>query len=519
MSADDMARVSGRVLRERANMSFCIVVIFFAVFFVIVLTEIFLIDQSSRSRNRRGHSRLRSNYDEAVIIAQHGEDYLVYQNLAEDSKNYKSSYMAQNPLLPYRTSTANLTIPAKDGVWQSVAGTRYKFFVFSAYYDWRGTRMVRVMAATKTRGPDRVWCLFWYSKGNNTHGITVPGKIKAIRENWNLKYSACFILCPLQPDLSPPKSVSIVTRLSPTPANRLVVNHYYPSLKPTPTSPPGKIEVCVKPIHFYYNQSLRMLEFIELNNLLGMDHITFYNDTMSPQIDCILHHYIAEGKVTVLPWRLDMASQREIRTEGLFAALNDCLYRSMYKFSHVALLDLDEIVMPRHNDTIQQFMEWMGTRLNTKSTGSYSFQNAFFYLQWPDDESLTEDPFENSLISLTKTRRRAKLHPHKQRSKYICRPEYVIEAGNHFVWEFVPGHGTVNVPSDAAILNHYRVCEFGGDDCIKSASVVDRTAFRYRERLLHRVKERWTQLSHKCSLQHPIPKPKITRKVKTKTPS
>ena len=33
------------------------------------------------------------------------------------------------------------------------------------------------------------------------------------------------------------------------------------------------------------------------------------------------------GLVTVLPWRLDMTSQKEIRTEGLFAALNDCLYR------------------------------------------------------------------------------------------------------------------------------------------------------------------------------------------------
>lgn len=52
-----------------------------------------------------------------------------------------------------------------------------------------------------------------------------------------------------------------------------------------------------------------------------------------------------------------MASQREIRTEGLFAALNDCLYRNMYKFSHVALIDMDEIVMPKYNDTIQQFMQ------------------------------------------------------------------------------------------------------------------------------------------------------------------
>lgn len=53
--------------------------------------------------------------------------------------------------------------------------------------------------------------------------------------------------------------------------------------------------------------------------------------------------------------------------------------------------------------------------------------------------------------------RRSKLHPQKQRSKYICKPEAVVEAGNHFVWEFLPGRNSFNVPADAAILHHYRV--------------------------------------------------------------
>lgn len=50
-------------------------------------------------------------------------------------------------------------------------------------------------------------------------------------------------------------------------------------------------------------------------------------------------------------------------------------------------------------------------------------------------------------------RRRQKLHPQKQRSKYICKPEAVIEAGNHFVWEFCPGRGSLNVPANSAILH------------------------------------------------------------------
>lgn len=35
--------------------------------------------------------------------------------------------------------------------------------------------------------------------------------------------------------------------------------------------------------------------------------------------------------VNLLPWDLRMRSQKDIRTEGLFAALNDCLYRNMYR--------------------------------------------------------------------------------------------------------------------------------------------------------------------------------------------
>lgn len=101
---------------------------------------------------------------------------------------------------------------------------------------------------------------------------------------------------------------------------------------------------------------------------------------------------------------------------------------------------------------------------------------------------------------MRKTKRKAKLHPHKQRSKYICRPEFVIEAGNHFVWEFLPGHGTINVPADSAILHHYRICEFGGNDCVKTANIRDRTAFKYRDRLVSNVNTNWNELKTKCKL-------------------
>lgn len=59
-------------------------------------------------------------------------------------------------LPPYPTE-----MKPKDGDWQVVNGTRFKFFVFSAFYDRRDGRMIRVIGATKTRGPEKVWCRMW----------------------------------------------------------------------------------------------------------------------------------------------------------------------------------------------------------------------------------------------------------------------------------------------------------------------------------------------------------------------
>ena len=48
----------------------------------------------------------------------------------------------------------------------------------------------------------------------------------------------------------------------------------------------------------------------------------------------------------LLPWNLDLMFQKEIRTEGLFAALNDCLYRNMKTVQYLIMMDLDELIIP-----------------------------------------------------------------------------------------------------------------------------------------------------------------------------
>ena len=81
-----------------------------------------------------------------------------------------------------------------DAHWQPVNGTKHKFYVYSAYFDRRQKPVIRLIGATKTKKSDKVWCQLHF---NESHTLTVPGGVTIIRENWNLKYSACFVLCTL----------------------------------------------------------------------------------------------------------------------------------------------------------------------------------------------------------------------------------------------------------------------------------------------------------------------------------
>ncbi|XP_047472002.1 uncharacterized protein LOC125027158 isoform X1 [Penaeus chinensis] len=386
---------------------------------------------------------------------------------------------------------------ATDGQWEPVYHTKHKFFVYSAYYDDRKGRIIRVIGATQTKKSDRVWCKYWYS---NSSTLIVNGAIKIIRENWNLKFSACFIACPLtiykngkQP-IPPPESVSVMADPGGNATNKLRVMN----LDVNKEGVRDSFAVCVKPLHFDYNNVNQMIEFIELNKILGVEHFTLYNHTIGKEVDCILKSYADQGVINILPWKLDMKSQKEIRTEGLFAALNDCLYRYMYQYKYILMIDLDEYIVPHTNTSLPELMRYLHTKADARKIGAISFQNSFFYLQWPDDPNSASLP---PLVTLRKTRRRQRFHPHKQRSKYIAVQPFVVEAGNHFVWEFLPGKGTLNVPNEVAFLHHYRVCEFGGDDCVRNPRTTDVSMYRYKDRLVKSYSTNMAQLGRVCGVE------------------
>ena len=104
------------------------------------------------------------------------------------------------------------------------------------------------------------------------------------------------------------------------------------------TSQARSLAVCVKPLYNQYNRAVWLLEFLGLYTLMGVEHFVFYNHSVGPDVDTILRHYMERSRVTVIDWDLPLVSQRQVRTEGQFSALNDCNYRAMYKFNLLAMV-------------------------------------------------------------------------------------------------------------------------------------------------------------------------------------
>ncbi|CAH1794240.1 unnamed protein product [Owenia fusiformis] len=407
---------------------------------------------------------------------------IIKKPIADSQKNSKET--AMNPPKSEDISKqcpvdSSLTF-AKTDFWQQLqtSAKDSKFYIFSAYMDmlWRKSeRYVRLVGTTTTSFHAETFCKLWYSDGKTE---TVPSINNAIKENWGMQYSAYFYLCTL-PNKETPCAVSILSGRDSPPLNILPVHNNEFNIGLTK----GEFGLCVKPLHYEYTKYLQFVEFIELQQILGVEHFTFYLNTVSENMTKILTYYEKKGIIDVLPWKIDIKSQKEVRTENMFAALNDCLLRYRYRFKYVLMIDLDEYIIPYEHNTLNSMMS--DIHLSHRDA-SFIFRNGFFYLQHPDDMTIPDNP---PLSTLRKTTRLIKLHPHNQRSKYIVDPLGVAEVGNHFVWSHISGYTTKLVSDKIAFTHHYRICEFGGDDCVKLPHTTDRRAHYFASKLLPRVKQ------------------------------
>ncbi|XP_049869355.1 uncharacterized protein LOC126369106 [Pectinophora gossypiella] len=331
---------------------------------------------------------------------------------------------------------------------------KLQFYVYSAYVERRMMYAVRIIAATNTYTPDKVWCHLWLPNGRT---VTIEASIQVIKDHENLEYTAAFVLCPLRySGVSADETVGAIVAVIASKApdepttNLLIVQDTAPK-----TNISGNLHVCVKPF-YRYSRTEWTLEWLEMNRLLGVSHFYLYNDSISDRFGCLLKYYEDKGVVTLRQWQLPLKSDVDIKGNGMVAAYNDCLYRSMSKADWLLIIDADEIVLPRYEKTVPQLVRSLTDEFVTKKAVAFNFTNAYFYVFWEDDPEAPSPLMTSRKTQRLKTNEVDEKNDNT-RNKYVFQPLEVVELGRNNIWEKLHNSIAVEVSVKRAVVHHYRI--------------------------------------------------------------
>ena len=250
-------------------------------------------------------------------------------------------------------------------------------------------------------------------------------------------------------------------------------------------APPNKrrFSVCVEGPVFRNNPPIPLqllVEFLKMTMILGAEFFTVYLNDPRPQIMATLQDYTNKGIVELVDWN--------VRTKLLFyrgqkAAINDCLYRNMYKTKYLVFLDIDELIVPKldHNWTA------LMNRIDKDEKHAYfSFRNAFFHNEHQPLKQFSEQhklPCSNISIPryYTNWKRSKAAQPHGRRSKYIVKPETANITDVHFVKDLLAGFTVYEVEEEIGLMHHYRFPEMWPDE----KTVVETRMLAYATELMN----------------------------------
>ncbi|XP_017133403.1 uncharacterized protein LOC108149986 [Drosophila elegans] len=233
-----------------------------------------------------------------------------------------------------------------------------------------------------------------------------------------------------------------------------------PAEEPPDPNRPLRTGVCVKYLRFAdIDMSDRLVEWLELMRILGAGKITAYDiGELHPNISRTLAYYTrsSDGFLDLRKFQLpnEIKEHPRLRRNLIEVLLyNDCLYRSLYDFDFVAVVDVDEVIMP-----LGETRNWpdllvdLQTRdVNCTARSGYCFQNVYFPKELPVDARIPEH--------FHMLRHLVRVADHLDPAsavKCLHNTAYVRVLHNHFALEWRDACGPFGVSTDLGQLQHYR---------------------------------------------------------------
>lgn len=201
----------------------------------------------------------------------------------------------------------------------------------------------------------------------------------------------------------------------------------------------------------FKNEAPWLKEWIEFHRLIGVEHFYLYNNDSSDNFEEVLKPYIEAGIVDLIPWHSHSSpwidpGKEDPRWVGFqLTAYKDCMQRTLGKAKWVAIIDIDEFLVPTEGiDSFQALLD--GT---TDRVGSL-----VFYWRCFGTSEIWDVP-KGTLMVEKLVRRSEDDFPSNQIVKSIHRPEAVEYCKLHIAY-LKRRYISVYIPPEQVHINHYQ---------------------------------------------------------------
>ncbi len=368
-------------------------------------------------------------------------------------------------------------------VWHIFTNGTTEIYIYSAIYDNRdhlnGTHYVRLFAISRNL-PDQLFCLFW-----NTDKEGLGIRKAHIDKNGHghyidkLFHDQHFYSCEVEKDSHGQQIVPTYVTMTLQPSYQKP-SHFIPVQIPripgSFNSQGAVLGICVS-VSFHHTDLWRIAEWVETNRLFGVHEINIYPANISESNLKLLQHYEKEGIVKLFP----IPCIKECITfdgNAIYSAiaLNDCMYRNMYKYKYVICIDFDEYIISQKNYNYDALLKNINTSYNvTRFTSGYSFLNTYF---WVSCNQSKDDPANSYIFRYFRH-----VSPSPGGVKSFINPRLCLSLFNHYCLIPLPGiSGAILVAPSIAKLHHYRILHDGKSctDVMKDTEV-DTIMQRYED--------------------------------------
>ena len=340
--------------------------------------------------------------------------------------------------------------------------------IFSAYYDERTFRRklpsVRLLLTSSGDLENQdVHCQLWYSPIIAQPYITkatITPLTKAITTESGLIHQY-IVNCDIFSTAAKPLLVSLTTARCENATNAIRV------VSPLHTRRQHEFGICVTESVMTENKAEWLVEWMEAHRLFGVEHVTFYNMSLSKRTGFVMENYAASGQANIIPItalnNLPIPSYKKLRRHEIkyfqnpyyHIIVNDCLLRNMYKYRYTILTDYSKIIMYDRGDDISY------TNL-VKQTHKEDIASLVFNIRLVSGH-------DNSSLTKSDSELPAPLHRYRKSSAFIANPDLCTHITNmtcRSVDLASIGHSVISIRDSRASVYVFDGCNiFGKDQC------------------------------------------------------